>query len=105
MMKCDTRKGDLARLLGALEIADNWSFEADHIAGIGNAIADGISREDEAELQQWLETHHPRPIPLSLWRRQDLGAQELRIMTTSLSATTPSMIRPARTMGVGLGLG
>ena len=32
------------RLLGCLEVGSGWSFDALHVAGVENTVADGISR-------------------------------------------------------------
>ena len=38
------RSGALMRLLGCLDVGSGWCFDALHVAGVGNTIADGISR-------------------------------------------------------------
>ncbi|CAM9882263.1 unnamed protein product, partial [Choristocarpus tenellus] len=40
----DRRAGGLMRIMGVLEIAGEWSFAAEHVAGKQNDLADGISR-------------------------------------------------------------
>lgn len=39
-----TWSGELMRVLGCLEMASEWNFDAVHVKGIGNDLADGISR-------------------------------------------------------------
>ena len=40
----EPRSGALMRLLGCLEVGSGWCFDALHVAGVENTIADGISR-------------------------------------------------------------
>ena len=39
----EPRSGALVRLLGCLEVNSGWCFDALHVAGVENTIADGIS--------------------------------------------------------------
>ncbi|CAM9212587.1 unnamed protein product, partial [Choristocarpus tenellus] len=47
----DRRAGGLMRIMGVLEIAGEWSFTAEHVAGKQNNLADGISRWKRDEIQ------------------------------------------------------
>ena len=42
----EPRSGALMRLLGVLEVSSGWHFDALHVRGIHNVVADGISRRD-----------------------------------------------------------
>ena len=40
----DLRAGGLIRILGALEVRGKWCFQAKHVAGVDNYLADFITR-------------------------------------------------------------
>jgi len=40
----DVRAGGLMRIPGALEIEEKWYFQAKHVAGVDNSLADMINR-------------------------------------------------------------
>ena len=42
----EPRSGALMCLLGVLEVSSGWHFDALHVRGIHNVVADGISRRD-----------------------------------------------------------
>ena len=46
----ECRSGVLVRILGCLETDSGWSFRVKHVAGIGNTLADCISRWQRASI-------------------------------------------------------
>ena len=46
----EPRSGALMRLLGVLELSSGWHFDAEHVRGIFNVAADGMSRWDRASV-------------------------------------------------------
>ena len=57
------------RLLGCLEVGSGWCFDALHVAGVENAIADGISRWEPEDIDGTLRAFRPDVA----WHRQVLG--------------------------------
>ena len=72
------------RLLGCLEVGIGWCFDALHVAGVENIIADGIS--------PW----NPEAIDGSIyafrhdvaWHRQVLGTADVAICSGVLAASS-----------------
>ena len=56
------------RLLGCLEVGSGWCFDALHVAGVENTIADGISRWEPEEIDGNLRAFRPNVA----WHRQVL---------------------------------
>ena len=56
------------RLLGCLEVGSGWCFDALHIAGVENTIADGISRWEPEDIDGNLRASRPDIA----WHRQVL---------------------------------
>ena len=81
------------RLLGCLEVGKGWYFDALHVAGVENTIADGISRWELEDIDGNLHT----PRPYAAWRRQVLGppgvALCLGVLAASSSTSQPSSHR------------
>ena len=46
----EPRSGALMRLLGCLEVGSGWCFDALHVVGVENTIADGISRWEPEDI-------------------------------------------------------
>ena len=46
----EPRSGTLMRILGCLEIGSGWCFQAKHVKGAANTLADGISRWDRSSI-------------------------------------------------------
>lgn len=40
----EPRSGALMRMLGAIEVSSEWHFQALHVSGVLNSLADDISR-------------------------------------------------------------
>ena len=55
----EPRSGALMRLLGYLEVGSGWCFDALHVAGVENAIADGISRWEPEDIDGNLRAFRP----------------------------------------------
>ena len=64
----EPRSGALMRLLGCLEVGSGWCFDALHVAGVENAIADGISRWKPEDIDGNLRAFRPDVA----WHRQVL---------------------------------
>ena len=47
------------RLLGCLEVGSGWCFDALHVAGVENIIADGISRWQPEDIDGNLRVFRP----------------------------------------------
>ena len=60
--------GALMRLLGCLEVGSGWCFDALHVAGVENTIADGISRWELEDIDGNLRAFQPDVA----WHRQVL---------------------------------
>ena len=65
----DQRTSLLMRMLGRLELAGGWNHHANHIPGVQNTLADGISRWPREMLADKVRelTH------FSDWREQSIG--------------------------------
>ena len=57
------------RLLGCLEVGSGWCFDALHVAGVENTIADGISRWEPEDIDGNLRASRPDVA----WHPQVLG--------------------------------
>ena len=57
------------RLLGCLEVGSGWCFDALHVDGVENTIADGISRWEPEDIDGNLRSSRPDIA----WHRQVLG--------------------------------
>ena len=57
--KDDVRAGGLMRILGALEVRGNWCFQAKHVAGMDNSLADLITRCDHGRVNEELKRRRP----------------------------------------------
>ena len=71
----DKRAGLMVRMLGRLEIQGGWSYDAKHILGVQNMLADGFSRWPRSELadrvRQFTNTDD--------WSEQSIGARGKRL--------------------------
>ena len=71
----DKRAGLMMRMLGRLEISGGWGYNAKHIPGVQNVLADGISRWPRSELaakvRQLTNTND--------WREQPIGPRGERL--------------------------
>ena len=63
------RSGALMRLLGCLQVGSGWCFDALHVAGVENTIADAISRWEPEDIDGNLRAFRPD----AAWHRQKLG--------------------------------
>ena len=55
----ESRSGALMRMLGCLEIRNEWRFRAKHIKGVANTLTDGISRWKHDEIARNLHSYRP----------------------------------------------
>ena len=54
-VKDDVRTGDLMRILGVLEVKRKWCFQAKHVAGVDNSLADLITRCEHSRINAELK--------------------------------------------------
>jgi len=81
----EPRSGALMRVLGCLEMGSDWCFEARHVSGIDNEVADGISRwQPRSNIPYNLK----RMYPDIEWREQVLSPSELEICSGVLDSST-----------------
>ena len=65
----DPRAAFLMRYLGRIEMRAGWCFEAAHIPGVTNVLADGISRWPRENINSRLSSLYPRVH----WQEESLG--------------------------------
>ena len=65
------------RILGCLEMGGEWRFDSLHVRGVGNEIADGISRWEHADVNTNLCASWPGVV----WREQVLGSEVAELCT------------------------
>lgn len=87
-MRRDPRAGGLLRLLGSIELSGGWGFDAMHVKGTNNYLADGISRWPYAMVQRRLE----QAAPQITWRQSLLRPQELNIIICALRGNWPDKV-------------
>lgn len=71
----DKRACLMMRMLGRLEITGGWRYDAKHIPGVKNTIADGISRWPRAEVADRIR----RLTNTEGWREQTFGSRGERL--------------------------
>ena len=77
------------RLLGCLEVGSGWCFDALHVAGVDNFIADNISRWKEV-----IDDNLNASRPDVAWRRQVLGPTGVELCSGILAASlSASLLR------------
>ena len=82
----DRRAGLLMRLLGRMEIENEWCHVAKHIPGSQNELADGISRWKSNEV----ETNVARLTRDRKWRVQEIGLNGRELIEMILQEKLPS---------------
>ena len=70
--KKQARAGALMRIMGALEAREWWCFQARHVRGVENRLADGLARWKEGQILQKRNAE----CPAIAWQVQDLGTGE-----------------------------
>ena len=80
----EPRSGALMRMLGCLEMGSGWCFEAAHVKGVDNTIADGISRWEPETIDAHLRLSRPNVA----WRQQVLDPEVADLCTGVLAAST-----------------
>ena len=78
------RTPTLMRLLGCLEVGSGWCFGALHVAGVENAIANGISRWEPEDIDGNLRACRPDVA----WHRQVLGPTGVALCFGVLAASS-----------------
>ena len=73
------------RLLRCLEVGSGWCFDALHIAGVENTIADGISRKEPEDIDV-----NQAFWPDVAWYRQVLGPTGVALCLGMLAASSPA---------------
>ena len=81
------------RMLGRLEIQGGWRYDAKHIPGVQNTLADGISRWPRSELADRVR----QLTNTDDWSEQSIGAREERLceivlQTKSISPRHDNML-------------
>ena len=71
----DKRAGLMMRTMGRLEIRGGWRYDAKHIPGVENTLADGISRWPRAELAEKVR----QLTNTDDWREQSIGESGERL--------------------------
>ena len=82
--KGEVRSGGMMRILGVLEQIGGWCFQAKHVRGVENGLADGITRWKEDEIQSRLTKECPA-VP---WQVQELGPEGEGMCSEILHAAT-----------------
>ena len=80
----EPRSGALMRMLGCLEMRNEWRFRAKHSKGVANTLADGISRWKHDEIA--LNLHSYRPD--IRWQEQHLGQEALDLTSAVLASSS-----------------
>ena len=75
------------RLVGCLEVGSGWCFDALHVAGVENTIADGISRWESEDIDGNLRASRPDVA----WHRQVLGQRASRYASECWRPAHPSV--------------
>ena len=76
----------MMRIMGVLERMGGWSFQAKHVLGVENVLADGETRWKEDEIQTRLTAERPTVS----WKAQELGVEGTEMCTEVLRAATHS---------------
>ena len=71
-------------LLGCLEVGSGWCFDALHVAGVENTIADGISRWEPEDIDGNLRAFRPDVA----WHRQVVEPTGVAVCFGVLAATS-----------------
>ena len=74
-------------LLGCLEVGSGWCFDALHVAGVENIIADGITRWEPEDIDGNLHAFRPDVA----WHRQVLGPTGVAVCFGVLAASSSSV--------------
>jgi len=69
--KDEVRTGDLMRILGALEVKERWCFQAKHVAGADNSLAE-FTHCEPSKINVELKPQRPG----FKWREQVMGGEE-----------------------------
>ena len=83
----DKRACLMMRMLGRLEISGGWGYNAKHIPGVKNTLADGISRWPRSQLAEKVR----QLTNTDGWRERDLGVRGERLCQVVLQTKN---IRP-----------
>ena len=80
----DKRSGLMMRMLGRLKIQGGWRYDAKHIPGVQNTLADGISRWPRSELADRVT----QLTNTGNWSEQSIGARGERLCEIVLQTKT-----------------
>ena len=72
------------RLLGCLEVGSGWCFDALHVAGVENTIADGTSRWEPEDMDGNLHAFRPAVA----WHQQVLEPTGVTVCFGVLAASS-----------------
>ena len=76
--------GAMMRMMGALETIGGWCFQARHVPGVENRLADGITRWKEEEIADNLQLESPG----TRWQVQELKVEEQQLCAEILREAT-----------------
>ena len=71
--------GALMRMIGAFEAKGGWCFQARHVRGVDNRLADGLGRWKNEQTPEKLNAERPEVA----WQVQELGDRE-QLMRTEI---------------------
>ncbi|CAB1109801.1 unnamed protein product [Ectocarpus sp. CCAP 1310/34] len=80
----EPRSGALMRMMGCLEMRNEWRFRAKHIKGLANTLANGISRWKHDEITAKLRSYRPDIC----WQEQHLGQEALDLTSAVLDSSS-----------------
>ena len=75
--------------LGCVEVGSGWCFDALHVAGVENTIADGISRWELEDIDSKLRASRPDVA----WHRQVLGPTGVALCFGVLASSSVRQLR------------
>ena len=89
----DKRAGPMMRMLGRLEIQGGWRYDAKHIPGVQNTLADGISRWPRSELADRVR----QLTNTDDWSEQSIGTRgeclcEIVLQTKNIASRHDNML-------------
>ena len=88
----EPRSGALMRLLGVIEVSSTWHFDAEHVPGVFNSVADGISRWEPDDVFDKLCSVAPNIA----WQVVDLGSEGRAMCSAVLGPSSSGSLLRSR---------
>ena len=88
----EPRAGALMRMLGVVEVSSGWHFQAEHVPGVLNSVADGISRWESNDVLPNLRLAAPHVS----WQAVDLGARGRAMCSAVLGSSSSGALLRSR---------